>query len=173
MNEANEHEEDEIVDLDSCSKKKSVLLGSLVGVLLSLVPISFLILILPYTLAGLAAVAHFTKRHTVTISSGTGAKIGALAAVIGMVPILILTISVFMTGGIDEQFEQLRHQYIKEAYENGSPQLAEAAEGLNLDDAMPLILIGVGFLLTAVSLLEGAIGGLLGAAMYKRGNLAK
>ncbi|EDY83261.1 hypothetical protein VDG1235_2886 [Verrucomicrobiia bacterium DG1235] len=173
MSELNEHEEQEIVDLDTCSRKKSILIASGITVLLGFVGYSYIFLCIHYVLGGIAASGHFAKRHSISFSSGTGAKLGALAAFFGMLPILALIVFFLYTGFGETEFEQVREEIVRTMYEDGNPEAAEFAEKAELSELKPGITAVVAVLGTSLSLLLGSIGGVIGANLFKKGPEAR
>ncbi|MBK1877903.1 hypothetical protein [Pelagicoccus mobilis] len=173
MSDLNEREEDEIVDLDSCAKKKSIFIAAAVTAVLGLVGYSYMLLGIHFVIGGFAAAGHFAKRHSISFSSMIGAKLGALSAFLGMLVSFTVFAIVFYTGFTEEDFEPLREQILQTLYEDGQPDAAEYAENMTLEQVRPLILGAMITVGSVVSLLLGALGGVIGAAMFKRGPEAK
>lgn len=173
MSEANEHEEGEIVDLDSFSKRKSILIAAAVTAVLGLVGYSYMLLCIHFVIGGFAAAGHFAKRYSISFSSIIGAKLGALSAFLGMLVAFVVFAIAFYTGFTEEDFEPLREQILQTLYEDGQPEAAEYAENMTLEQVRPLILGAMVTIGSVVSLLLGALGGIIGAAMFKRGPEAK
>ncbi|MDQ8204803.1 hypothetical protein [Pelagicoccus sp. SDUM812003] len=162
----------EIVDLDTCSKKKSILIGALVTLLLGLVPFSYVLLLGHYLLGGLAAVGHFAKRHKITIAGFQGVKIGAMAAFLGMLPAFGL-FSYQAMQLTEEDIAPIREEAVQDAYESGQPEAVEVLEKLMVVDNIPSML-GVCFVIVGLgSLALGSLGGLIGASVFKKGPLAQ
>ncbi len=173
MSEMNEHEEGEIVDLDTCSKKKSILIAAAITAVLGFVGYSYLFICIHYIIGGFAAAGVFAKRHSITISSGTGAKLGAVSAFLGMLVAFGVFAYVFYNGFAQADFDTAREELLRKFYEDGQPEAAEFAENLTLEQVRPLV---VGVMLAAGSLLSiilGAVGGVIGANLVKKGPRAQ
>lgn len=173
MSEMNEHEEGEIVDLDTCSKKKSILIAAGITAALGFVGYSYLFLCIHYIIGGFAAAGGFAKRHSITISAGTGAKLGAVSSFLGMLVAFTVFAIVFYNGFSEADFETAREEILQKFYEDGQPEAAEFAENLSLEQVRPLV---VGVMLaagSALSLILGALGGVIGASVFKKGPRAQ
>jgi len=173
MSELNQYEEDEIVDLDTCSKRKSILIAVVVTAVLGLVPYSYMLLCFHYVIGGIAATGLFAKQHCISFSGTVGAKLGALSSFLGMLVVLLFFVYRFYTGFTEEDFEPLREQILQTLYEDGQPEAAEYAETMTLEQVRPLILGALVTVGSVVSLLLGALGGVIGSALFKRGPEAK
>lgn len=173
MSEFNESQEGEIVDLDNCSKKKSILIGALVALLLGFVHYSYLFFFIHFVIGGLAGAGHFAKRHSISITGGTGLKIGAVSAFLGMLPVLVFVIGFLYTGFGDAEFETVREEIVRTMYEDGNPEAAEYAENAVLADLKPAIAVAFAAAGSVFSLVLGSFGGLLGSALFKKGPLAQ
>lgn len=169
MSEPTKEDEVEIVDVDTCSKKKSILLATGVTILLGLVPYSYMLLLGHYVLGGLAAAGHFASRYKISISFAQGAKLGAISAFLGMLVVYVAFPLWLLPRVSDEEWAQLTEQMVKEAYESGRPEVAEAAQNLFVPENVPMFLIGLLVAGTFASLLLGALGGGLGSAFFKKG----
>lgn len=173
MNDPMQRDEDEIVDLDTCSKRKSVLIAAAITTLLGFVGYSYIFLCIHYVIGGVAAAGHFANRHRITVSSLTGAKLGAVAAFCGMLIFYVAFPLWYLPSVPEEQWTELREQVIKQAYESGQPEAAEAAGSLFTSDNVPMFLVGILVVLTLASLLLGALGGVIGASLFKKGPAAR
>lgn len=173
MSELNEGEGEEIVDLDGCSKKKSILIAAAVTAVLGMVGYSYMLLCIHFVIGGFAATGHFAKRYSISFSSMIGAKMGALSAFLGMLVSFSIFAIVFYTGFTEEDFEPLREEILQTLYQDGQPEAAEFAENMTLEQVRPLILGAMITVGSVVSLLLGALGGVIGSSMFKRGPEAK
>ncbi|MDQ8181850.1 hypothetical protein [Pelagicoccus sp. SDUM812005] len=173
MSEMNEREEEQIVDLDTCPKKKSILIAAAITAVLGFVGYSYLFLCIHYIIGGFAAAGGFAKRHSISISAGTGAKLGAVSSFLGMLVAFTVFAIVFYNGFAEADFETAREEILRKFYEDGQPEAAEFAENLTLEQVRPLV---VGVMLaagSALSLILGALGGVIGASVFKRGPQAR
>lgn len=173
MSDMNEHEEGEIVDLDTCSKKKSILIAAAITAVLGFVGYSYLFLCMHYIIGGFAAAGSFAKRHQISFSAGTGAKLGAVSAFLGMLVAFSVFAIVFYNGFAAEDFEVAREELLQKLYEDGQPEAADIVENLTLEQVRPLV---VGVMLAAGSLLSlilGALGGIIGSSVFKKGPRAQ
>lgn len=173
MNDPTLRDENEIVDLDTCSKKKSLLIAAAITTLLGFVGYSYLFLCIHYAIGGVAAAGHFANRHRVTLTSLSGAKLGAVAAFCGMLVFYVAFPLWYLPSVPEEQWMEMREQVIKQAYESGQPEAAEVAGSLFTSDNVPMFLIGIFVVLAFASLLLGALGGVIGAALFKKGPVAQ
>lgn len=172
MRDSNETE-NEIVDLDACPKMKSIIIAMVVTGVLGFVGYSYLFLCIHYVIGGLAASGHFAKRHQISFSALVGAKLGAISSFFGM----CLTYVGFPLWALpaisDEEWTLIREEFIKQAYESGQPEAAEVGETLFVSDNVSMFLIGIFVAGTLLSLMLGALGGLIGASFFKKGPEAK
>ncbi len=169
----NENEEEEIVDLDTCSKKKSILIAAAITAVLGFVGYSYLFLCMHYIIGGFAAAGSFAKRHQISFTAGTGAKLGAVSSFLGMLVAFTVFAIVFYNGFAEADFETAREEILRQFYEDGQPEAADLIENMTLEQVRPLV---VGVMLAAGSLLSlilGALGGIIGASVFKKGPLAR
>ncbi|QXD16369.1 DUF4199 family protein [Rhodocaloribacter litoris] len=156
------------------SKNQSILLGGLVVGLLST---SYLGLINMLCCAGVligavVAVWHYTSTYELTIPAGEGATIGALAALIGGLISLVLNF-VLMKIGI--RHDLVISQFMLERFGEGMPpeqyeQIREQmSQPVTLGSYLKQAWYGAVLIVTAIF---GAIGGVLGAVLFKKGGEA-
>lgn len=147
------------------SKTQSILIGALVVGVLSTSYLSFINIIccLGVMLGGATAVWHYTSTNELTIMSGEGAGLGALAGILGGLLGFALdqTMGLFGLGSQQiqqglwegfmqaEQIEAMQEQ--QEAFQSGGMRFVGA-------------LIGMAF-----GAVFGAIGGAVGSSMFKNG----
>ncbi|GIV58505.1 MAG: hypothetical protein KatS3mg042_1418 [Rhodothermaceae bacterium] len=152
-------------------KQQSILLG---GLLVGLLSTSYLGLInmiccLGVLIGSVVAVWHYTSTYELTIPAGEGATIGALAAVLGGVISLVLNF-VLMKLGI--RHDLVISQFMLERFAESMPpeQLDQIREQMSQPVTLGTYLkqawYGAGLIITAIF---GAIGGALGAVMFKKG----
>lgn len=150
-------------------KKQSILMGALVAGILSTSYLSLInILCCLGVIAGaLVAVWHYTDSNELTIPTGTGAGLGAMAAIGGALIALVLNLVLIQVG--------IRHDVAVTEFMLNSfgdsmpPEQVEAMEAqIEAPFAFgPYMLNGlIGF---AVSAVFGAIGGAIGAKVFKKG----
>lgn len=169
MSDIYQREELEIVDLDTCSKKKSILIGVAITAVLGFVPYSYLFLGIHFLLGGVAAAGHFAKRYSVTISAFTGVKLGALASLLGMLTTFVAYPLWALPTITDDEWTMVREQVMKQSYEQGRPEAADFAEKFLVADNVTLFLVVVFVMGFGFSLLLGSLGGLIGSAVFKKG----
>ncbi len=153
------------------SKNQSILLGGLVVGLLST---SYLGLINMACCAGVligsvVAVWHYTDTNNVTLPAGQGASIGAMAAVVGGLIAFVLNF-ILMKMGI--RADQVVAEFILDRFRENMPaeQYEEAMAKLNEPVTISTYLksqwYGANLIVYAIF---GAIGGAIGAALFKKG----
>lgn len=155
------------------SKSQSLILGGLVAGLLSTSYLGFINMIccLGVIAGALTAVWHYTSTYEVTIPSGEGAGMGAIAGLIGAGVSTILNL-VLMAIGI--RHDLAVNQFMLDRFGDQMPpeqydQMIAMIEkpftigGWLAENVMGLV-IGL-----AVSAIFGAIGGVIGAKLFKKG----
>ncbi|MBC2606358.1 hypothetical protein [Pelagicoccus albus] len=173
MSELLERDEDEIVDLDTCSQKKSIALAAAITAVLGFVGYSYLFLCIHFVIGGLAAAGHFAKRFGITISIFTGVKMGAISSFLGMLITFVAFPLWALPSITDEEWAKLREEFIRQAYESGQPEAAEVGERIFVSDNATMFLVGIFIAGTVLSLVLGSLGGMLGATFFKKGPEAK
>jgi hypothetical protein len=149
--------------------KQSILLGALVAGLLSTSYLSYInILCCLGVIAGaLAAVWHYTDTNELTIPTGKGAGLGTMAALGGTLIALVLNLVLIQVG--------IRHdlaivEFMVNSFGDSMPpeQIEEMERQLEAPfEVGPYLLNGVFGL--AISAAFGAIGGSIGAKLFKKG----
>jgi len=150
------------------SKQQSIVLG---GVLVGILSTSYLGLINMLCCAGviigaLVAVWHYTSQNELTISAGQGAGLGVMAALLGWAIAFVLNF-VLIKAGI--RSDQAISQFILDKVgSNMSPEqydqlLQQMEREVSFGAYFLNSLIGL-----ALSALFGAIGGAIGAAVFKK-----
>ena len=166
----------EVVDLDSCSKLRSVLVGGGVTAALSFVPV------LPTAhliVGGLIAVGFFTKTYQIAIKRRVGAGIGLMAVALGTTVSYPFSPEVsFVLALQDAEFAAAqKEQMVKALYQEGSAKMAQFWEK-NFPEVLEAELVpwvlgfGYVFVLVFVSIF-GALGGALGAMIFRKGRVAQ
>lgn len=149
--------------------KQSILLGALVAGILSTSYLSLLNLLccLGVIAGALVAVWHYTDTNELTISTGKGAGMGALAAIGGGVIALITNLVLIQMdirhdlAMLEFMINSLGDRMAPEMIEDMEAQLEAPFElGLYLFNAL------LGF---AISAVFGAGGGAIGAKVFKKG----
>lgn len=153
------------------SKLNSLLLG---GLLIGILSTSYLGFINMACCAGvilgaMAGVWHYTNENDLTIPPGTGAGMGVMMGIIGSLVALALNYVVGLVGLPDSEAIS---QQIQQMFMGGgemTPEQEEAMEAMQdqaNNPAFRAMQIGIGFVVTAIF---GAIGGAIGAAVFKKG----
>ena len=152
------------------SKQQSIILG---GIVVTILSTSYLGLInmfccLGVLLGSMVAVWHYTETYEITLKSGDGAKMGALAAIFGLVVAGIL--NYILIAVFDIRHDQAIAQYMLDLFGDNMPAeqydqtIAEMNAPLTIRKALNGMLMGL-----ALFPAFGAIGGILGAKMFKKG----
>ncbi|MEL7363842.1 MAG: hypothetical protein AAFN13_17325 [Bacteroidota bacterium] len=150
-------------------KQTSILIGGLVVTVLSTSYLGFInfVCCLGVLVGAIVTVWHYTSTNTVTISGGDGAKMGVLAALIGLVASAVINYVLALVGLDATAFV---NQLVLDRFGDAMPpeQVAEIerqiADGPRISDVVTSL--GVGSILYA---LFGAVGGVIGAALFKKG----
>lgn len=151
------------------SKQQSIILGGLVAGLLSTSYLSFInFLCCAGILAGaLVAVWHYTDTNELTLPAGQGAVIGILAALVGWGVSFVLNY-VLIQAGI--RADLTVSQFMLDRFGASMPPeqydalIAQMEEEITVGKYVLSALPGL-----ALSALFGAIGGAVGAAIFKKG----
>lgn len=149
--------------------KQSIILGALVSGILGTSYLSLINLLccLGVIAGALVAVWHYTETNELTIPTGKGAGMGAMAAIGGGVISVVLNLVLIQVG--------IRHdlamvEFILNRFGDGMPP--EQAEALEAQLEAPFML-GAYFLNAllglGISAAFGAIGGSIGAKVFKKG----
>lgn len=117
----------------------------------------------------LMAVWHFTDTHSVTLGTGEGAKLGAVAAAVGSVLSSALTYLFRLLGifpGPEEQVEMMRERM----FEQGMTE-EQVNQALEMSQNFMSPVAQIGFVIAAIFIfaIVGAAGGALGSALFKKG----
>ncbi len=149
--------------------KQSIILGGLITGLLSTSYLGFInfICCLGVLIGTVVTIWHYTDTNELTISAGTGAKYGVFAALIGL-GIATLLNFVLLQVGIDHT-TAFNDFIIAKLGDTMPPEQIEAMEAAG-EEAKSLsgILRGLGMGSVAFAIF-GAIGGAIGAKMFKKG----
>lgn len=151
------------------SKQQSILIGGVVVGILSTSVIGLINLICcaGVIIGGMAGVWHYTSTHGLTIEASEGAVIGALSGVLGAIIAGILTY-ILMTLGLD--IAQNIQQSILENY--GGNLSAEELEAMQGGTGPLVYALGVLFNVVVYAIF-GAIGGAIGASVFKKGSASE
>lgn len=150
-------------------KQQSIILGGAVVALLSTSYLGFIncLCCLGVVVGSMLAVWHYTETNGLTIKAGEGAVMGLVAALLGSVVAVVLNY-VLMQMGIRHDvallnaiLDAFRESMPPEQYEDLA---AQAEEPLRLGPYLFNSTLGV-----AVSGIFGAVGGAIGAALFKKG----
>lgn len=150
------------------NKTQSVLLaGAAIGVagaILNLIPTAGgCLACIAYLGAGILAVWHYTDRYNRTLKGGRGAGLGALAGLVAAVIGFILQL-LFQAIGLAPGWREAMEQQLDQSGMDPA-QMEQIIETFS----SPLVMTGVvlaGFVVYAI---VGGLGGVIGAAIFKRG----
>lgn len=149
--------------------KQSIILGGLVTGLLSTSYLGYInfICCLGILAGALVAVWHYTDTHELTIPTGKGATMGIMAALFGLLISTVLNY-VLVKAGINH--ETAFTEFILNMFgDSMPPEQVEAMEAQMEQEKTALqYLLGIGGGVI-VSSIFGAIGGSIGAKMFKKG----
>jgi len=149
--------------------KQSIILGALVSGILGTSYLGFInVLCCMGVIAGaMVAVWHYTDTNELTIPTGKGAGMGAMAAIGGAFISLVLNLVLIQVG--------IRHDtaFVEFMINSWGDQMApEQLEDLEAQLAAPFELGAYflnGLFQFAISAIFGAIGGSIGAKVFKKG----
>ncbi len=161
--------EDEIVDLDTCSKRKSILIAVAITAVLGFVPYSYPLLCGHFFLGGFAAAGHFAKLHRITISFGRGAKMGSLSAFLGMAVAFPIVFAFPLLNTSEEAWQEMADSLSQSFYERGQPEAVEVIQKALPPENIGFVVFSLFILLSVFAVLLGALGGGLGASLFKKG----
>ncbi len=151
------------------NKSQSIILaGAAIGVaaaILGLIPaIGSCLSCIAYICAGLLAVWHYTDRHNLTLKGGEGAGLGALAGIVAMAVASILGF-LFMAIGLTPPIRQV----IEDQLDASGLDPAQAEQIMEMASS-PLFIVGIFLVALVIYAILGAIGGVIGASVFKKGN---
>ena len=112
--------------------------------------------------SGLVAVLHYTREHEVTLSRGEGVRVGALAGVVGILAAFLMVRALTMLGVLPTV-----EDVIGQMAENPALQEADLADMAQFYE----LIMGWGGLVVGLIFgpLLGLLGGMIGAAWFKKG----
>lgn len=150
------------------SKSQSILLaGAAIGVaatILGLIPvIGSCLACVAYIGAGIMAVWHYTDRHHLTLSGAQGAGMGALAGIVAMAVGGVLSF-LFMSLGLTPPLRQI----IADQLDVSGMDSSQADQIMEMASS-PLFIIGIVLVALVIYAILGAIGGAIGASLFKKG----
>lgn len=150
------------------SRTQSILLGGLVVGILSTSVLGFInILCCAGVIIGaMVGVWHYTEEHQLTIESGQGAIIGALAGVVGAILAGVFN-QILMALGLDFFSQGMREMMMQQFGGEMSPEQMEMMQQ-NQGGSPLFMLIGVAFNMVLFSIF-GAVGGAIGASVFQKG----
>ncbi len=151
-------------------QKQSILLGGLVTALLSTSYLGFIncLCCAGVIIGSLVTVWHYTNTHELTITSGNGALLGLFTALIGGVIAIILNY-VLMQVGLGAN-EAIMNMVLNNFADQMPPEQVEAMEAqMEAANTFGAYIMNAlfGLVITAIF---GVIGGVIGAAVFKKGN---
>ena len=150
-------------------KQQSIILGGIVAGVLStsyLGMINFLCC-MGIIVGALVAVWHYTDTNEITIPTGTGATMGLMVGVVAVVISSVLNL-ILIKAGINHE-TAINEFIINQWGDSMPPEQIEAMEAqMEAEKTIGQYALGIGIGL-AVSSVFGAIGGSIGAKMFKKG----
>lgn len=151
------------------SKTQSILLsGGVIGIVLVVVQfipwVGACLCVLAILGAGLLAVWHYTDTYQLTVAGGTGAGMGALAAVAAGIVDGVIGL-IFQALGLVPSAEEAAQAFLEGMQQAGSGEQAEAVRQLVESPLFLIAVFGIQLLIFAVL---GAIGGAIGASLFKK-----
>ena len=149
--------------------KQSIILGGLVAGVLSTSYLSFInfICCLGIIIGALVAVWHYTDTYEITIPTGKGATLGALAGIIAVLVSSVLNI-ILIKVGINH--ETAVTEFMLNSFGDSMPPEQVEAMEAQMEATKTVGQYALGIVIgLAVSSAFGAIGGAIGAKMFKKG----
>ena len=150
-------------------KQQSIILGGIVAGILSTSSLGFLnfLCCMGIIIGALVAVWHYTDTHELTIPSGTGATIGVMVGIVAVVISFVLNL-ILIKAGINH--ETAVNEFILNTWGDSMPpeQIEGIESQMNAEKGIVEYVLGIGIGLVFSSVF-GAIGGGIGAKMFKKG----
>lgn len=150
------------------NKNQSILMGGLAVALLNTSYLSFInyICCLGVLIGAVVAVWHYVDSNEATLTSGQGAVLGMLAATVGFFVSYVLNLVLILAG--------IRHDLAMGMFmynQFGSQMPPEQADEMlrQLEQPFSIVQYMWGLIALPVFVGVGALGGLIGAKMFKRG----
>ena len=165
-----------IINLDDCPKKKSILIGSAVSFVLTINPMTVGLCCMPLIIGGLVSVFHYTKSFGVSISIVEGLKLGIFSCLLGLGASYVLYDFLWLVFDYQIGMETYLN-FVESIVEKMGPEVAETyRKSMELSDPTKFTLMSLVSQIFSVAVSGaggGSIGGLLGAAIFKKGPLAQ
>lgn len=150
-------------------KTQSILIGGAVVAVLSTSYIGFIncLCCLGVIIGSMTAVWHYTNTYSMTIPAGQGALLGLLAAVVGVV---LATLVNYILINLGIRSDQAIVEFILNRFADQMPpeQVDAMEEQLDAPITFGAYFVN-GLIGLVVSSIFGAIGGAIGAAVFKKG----
>ncbi len=152
---------------------KAMMIGATCIFVVAFIPFASLACCLPQIFGAVLALHLFTSQYRLTLAYGDAIKLGILTVLIGAFASWLVAMLLLMTTGyqVGHEIMELMIKWFKSipSMAQAVPQMEEAmakqkAEGLKVTN----LLIGA-VSLVVMSGVSGTLGGVLGAAMFKRG----
>jgi len=112
--------------------------------------------------SGLISVWHYTSENELTLTGRQGAVIGVLSGLVYGVGAIVLSYLLVVAGFLPSPEETIQRIRDTGAFDAPGAEQAESITRMAITWGAPLILVAGGAIL-------GLIGGLIGAALFKRG----
>lgn len=173
MSPADENPTDPTRTLEEPDDFKAMLAGAGLIFVLTFVPFASLACCLPQVGAALLAVHLFTSRYSLTLTPGTGIRLGIFTCLMGALASWAAAMGLYFL--LDYQVGAKESQMIalKIAEMAGGQQAVEQvrqaleqqrAQGMGMGTILASLLVGA-----LMATLSGVLGGALGATFFKRG----
>ncbi len=116
---------------------------------------------------GVLAVLLYQRRHGTAVTSGTGARLGVVAGLLGFVAFAIIaSLELLATGGA--AMRAMWNQVMQQAAQNPNPAVQEMLQRLNSPEGMAVMFTIALVFVLAFFLVFSSIGGALGARLFGR-----
>ncbi len=121
---------------------------------------------------GLVAVWDYTRREQVTIPGGEGATMGALAGCLAFAISTGLMLLVWLAAGMPNLADVILPRLEAQVSQQGRASPEQVDQMMGFYESIltnPALLIGVSLAGLVLQVIGGALGGLIGAAAFKKG----
>ncbi len=154
-------------------KQQSILIGAVVSLVLSTSYLSLIncLCCAGAIIGGLVAVWHYTDTHRLTIETGQGAIMGCLAAAAGFFASIFVNYFLIVLG-MDGGNELVSDFMMQNFSGTMTPEQLDQFEAAGEQDPSFLGSFFLGLIGVAFFAAFGAIGGAIGAAVFKKGDSA-
>jgi hypothetical protein len=152
---------------------KAMATGAALIFVVSFIPYASFSCCLPYLFAGLLAVHLYTSKYALTLSLGSGIKLGIFTCLMGGFAAWVVAMAIRLIFDYQVGAKEGEALGLYMAEKMGGPEAAKAArEAIAAQQSQGItvaqVLIGIASV-AVFSALSGLIAGALGAAIFKRG----